>query len=265
MNKLILPGTMTRDGSQSLRRAIHLLRTMSMHTSTGWRLTDLAYQTDLDHTTVHRLLKSLVDEGLATRVPGSKRYTLGSLAYEIGLAATPYFSIEAKLGDSLSKLAESTQEMIFLNIRSGCDTVCVARHKGAKALMAYTVDVGTRRPLCLSAGGVAILINLPRKQQMKIEAENLRAIERNGQARAAAVKQILSQSRALGFGLNQENIIPGIAAIGVPIRSKSNEPIAALSLASDNLARLNERRDKLLARLYQEAEKIERVLDQLRF
>lgn len=265
MNKSTMSDALPMGGTQSLRRAIQLLRTMSMHTSTGWRLTDLAHQTDLDHATVHRLLKCLIQEGLATRVPGSRRYTLGRMAYELGLAATPYFSIEARVGDALSKLAADTHDIVFLNIRSGFDSVCVARRDGRKALKAYTVDVGTRRPLCLSAGGVAILISLPRQQQVQIEAANLRSIERNGQARKRAVRHIVNQSRKLGFGLNQEDIIPGIAALGVPIRSRTSEPIASLSLATNDVHSLDERKDMLLARLYREAAQIEAVLDQLRF
>lgn len=265
MNKLISHIGPLTNGTQSLSRAIGLVRILSMHTSSGWRLTDLALQADLDHTTVHRLLKCLVAEGLATRVPDSKRYTLGPLAYEIGLAATPYFSIESQVGETLSKLASDTHDIVFLNIRSGFDSVCVARHDGRKAFKAYTVDVGTRRPLCLSAGGVAIWINLPKRQQAHIRAANLRSIERNGQARKIAVRRMLSRSAKLGFGLNHEDIIPGIAAIGVPIRSQSGAPIASLSLASAEIGRLDERREALLERLYQEAATIEAVLDRLRF
>lgn len=265
MNKSISHPAPSANGTQSLGRAIGLVRILSTHTSSGWRLTDLALQADLDHTTVHRLLKCLIAEGLATRVPGSKRYTLGPLAYEIGLAAAPYFSIESQVGEALSELASDTHDIVFLNIRSGFDSVCVARRDGRKALKAYTVDVGTRRPLCLSAGGVAIWISLPRRQQAEIRAANLRSIERNGQARKIAVQRMLSRSGKLGFGLNQEDIIPGIAAIAVPIRSASGEPIASLSLASAEIGRLEERREALLERLYHEAAEIEGVLGRLRF
>ncbi len=252
-------------GTQSVRRSIELLRMLSTHTSSGWRLTDLALETGLDHTTVHRLLKCLVEEGFATRCPGTRRYTVGPLAYELGLAAGPYFSIDAHAGPSLAKLATGTRTIVFLNVRSGYDSVCIARHDGQKALKAYTVHVGTRRPLCLSAGGVAIWANLPQRLQGRIRTANLHAIERSGQARQAAVRHMLSESSRLGYGLNRGSIIPGITAIGVPIRNAGGQPIASLSLAFEDMEHLDRRRDAILERLWREAGAIEDTLKLLRY
>ncbi|HUH40652.1 MAG TPA: IclR family transcriptional regulator [Castellaniella sp.] len=252
-------------GTQSLRRALEILRMLSTHTSSGWRLTDLSVGTGLDHTTVHRLLKCMIEEGMASRCPGTRRYTLGPLAYELGLAASPYFSIDSVAGQSLAKLAASTRTIVFLNLRSGYDSVCIARHDGQKALMAYTVHVGTRRPLCLSAGGVAIWVKLPQRLRTRIRTANLHAIEHSGQARQASVQSMLAESERLGFGLNRGNIIPGITAIGVPIRNANGEAIASLSLAFEDMERLDKRRDAFLERLYREVEAIESTLPLLRY
>jgi DNA-binding IclR family transcriptional regulator len=252
-------------GTQSLRRAASLLRALSTHGATGWRLSDLAEETGLDHATVHRMLSCLVQERLATRVRGSLRYSLGSLAYELGLAAAPNFAIDRLAGAGLAKLASITRAMVFMNIRSGFDSVCVARHEGRSVLKAYTVDVGTRRPLCLSAGGAAILISLPKHEQASVTAANLEAIAHRGPAREIAVRRMLRRSAELGYGLNFEDIIPGIAALGVPILSRGM-PVASLSLATTRAA-LDDggRRAVLLDRLRREASKIEGMIGQLRF
>ena len=87
------------------------------------------------------------------RVAGSRRYTLGALAFELGVAAAPYFSLDRLAGPALARLATNTRDIVFLNVRSGFESVCIARHEGRAALKAYTVDVGTRRPLCLRPAG----------------------------------------------------------------------------------------------------------------
>jgi DNA-binding IclR family transcriptional regulator len=250
-------------GTQSLRRAASLLRALSTHGATGRRLSDLADETGIDHATVHRMLACLVEERLATRVRGSLRYSLGSLAYELGLAAAPHFALERLAGPGLAKLASSTRALVFLNIRSGLDSVCVARHEGRSALKAYTVEVGTRRPLCLSAGGVAILINLPRQEQAAVMAANLAAVARRVPAHEAAVRRMLRRSAELGYGLNLEDLIPGIAALGVPIRS-AGQPVASLSLGTMPAALEGARRELLLERLRREAARIESLLQQFR-
>ena len=253
------------DGTQSLRRAVQLLRTLSTHTATGWRLSDLAKETGLGHTTVHRLLGGLVDERLAARVAGSRRYTLGALAFELGMAASPYYALDRLAAPGLAKLAASTRDIVFLNVRSGFESVCIARHEGRAALKAYTVDVGTRRPLCLSAGGVAILVRLPRSEQATIEAQNLHAIAGRDEARQQAMRRMLRRSRRLGYGLNLADFVPRIAAIGVAICTARGEPVASLSLAAMEKDLDEPRRSAVLARLREETVVLEGLLERLRY
>ncbi|QHE83660.1 IclR family transcriptional regulator [Hydrogenophaga sp. BPS33] len=252
------------DGAQSLHRAMGLLRLLSMRVATGWRLSDLAQEAGLEHSTVHRMLACLMDEGMAIRVPGTRRYALGPLAYELGVAAAPHFAIDRLAAAALSRLAADTRDIVFLNVRSGADSVCIARFDGRKALKAYTVDVGTRRPLSLSAGGVAMLIALPRAEQARLEALNLQAIVRRGEARQTAVRRMVQRSRRLGYGFNQEDIIPGIAAIGVAICSPQGAPVASLSLAATG-SDLLPRQARLLEMLRAQAAGIALQLEQLRY
>lgn len=253
------------DGAQSLHRAIGLLRVLSMRVATGWRLSDLAQEASLGHSTVHRMLDCLLRERLVVRVPGTRRYTLGPLAYELGVSAAPHFAIDRLAAPGLARLGGETRDIVFLNVRSGAESVCVARCEGRKALKAYTVEVGTRRPLSLSAGGAAMLIRLPRTAQSSIEAHNLRAIVRRGEARQIAVQRMLQRSRRLGYGFNREDIIPGIAAIGVAICSPSGDPVASLSLAAAGADLALPRRQRVLARLREEAALLEAALPQLRY
>ncbi len=251
------------DGTQSIRRAVCLLRALSTHGAAGWRLTDLAEDTGLDHATAHRILGCLVQERLVTRVRGTLRYSLGSVAYELGLAAAPYFAVDELAGAGLAKLASSTRTIVFVNFRSGNDSVCVARHEGRHALKAYTVEVGTRRPLCLSAGGAAIVVALPRREQAAVVAANIDAIGRRAPARALAVRRMLRQSAELGYGLNLEDIVPGIAAIGVPIHAEG-VPVASLSLATTRAALDGAKRLPLLDKLRREASRVEALITRLR-
>lgn len=252
-------------GTQSLSRAVHLLRTLSTHTPTGWRLSDLATETHLDHATVHRLLAGLVEERLAARVAGTRRYTLGPLAYELGVAASPYYALDRLAAPALSRLATSTRDIIFLNLRSGFDSVCIARHDGHAALKAYTVDVGTRRPLCLSAGGVAMLVRLPRSEQARIEANNLQAIAGRDAARQDAMRRMVRRSRRAGYGINLGDFVPHIAAIGVAVCAPSGSPVASISLAGLEVDLQEPRRNALLACLREEAAALEPNIEHLRY
>ncbi len=252
-------------GTQSLRRAVGLLRILSTHLPTGWRLSDIAERTGLDHTTVHRLLAGLLEERLVTRVEGTRRYTLGPLAYELGVASSKYFALDRAAGERLQKLAAETRCVVFLNVRSGFDSVCVARYEVGNLLKAYTVDVGTRRPLMLSAGGVAMMIHMARSEITQVEAQNLEAIESQGTAKHAAVRKMLRRSKRLGYGLNYEDVIPGIAALGIAVCNSQGQPVASISLAAPKSNMPDSRMAQLLGRMREEALSLAGQLGQFRY
>ena len=255
--------TKTAEGTQSLRRAVGLLRILSTHMATGWRLSDLAERTGLDHTTVHRMLAGLAEERLVTRVDGTRRYTLGPLAYELGVASSRYFALDRVAADRLKKLAAETRDIVFLNVRSAFDSVCIARYEVRNSLKAYAVEVGTRRPLILSAGGVAMIVQMPRAERVLVESENLRSIV--GESRQAAVRRMLRRSQQLGYGLNFEDLVPGIAAIGVAVQGTDGSPLASISVASPRENLPEDRRSRLLERMREEAALLASQLHQFRY
>lgn len=255
--------TAATDPLRSVRRTTALLRLLSTHMTTGWRLTDLAQAAGLHHSTVHRLVGGMVEERLAARVGGSMRYTLGPMAHEIGLAARPYFEPPAAVAERLAGLAARTRDIVFLSIRSGNDSVCIGRWEGQRALKAYTVEVGTRRALSLSAGGAAILAALRRAERDAIVAANLEAVALRGEAEGA-VRRMLARSVRLGHGYNREDIIPGIAALGVPF-GPAGRPVGALSIGTSAANLAEDRRSRLLGLMRVEAEVLAAAFAQSRY
>ncbi len=251
--------------TRSLRRASQLLRLLSTHTRVGWRLSDLADASGIDHSTVHRLLGELSSERLVTRVPGSTRYTLGCLTYELGLAAAPWFALADVAAPHLKRLANSTRTIAFMNLKSGADSVCIARHEGRPVFKAYTVEVGVRRPLSVSAGGVALLVALAPTQRETLLAQSRPALTRTAPARQAAIERMLRRSLRLGYGLNRQDIIPGIVAVGVALRDPAGAPFASISLATTATAFDRPRRAALLEQLTEAATRIEPLQAGLRF
>lgn len=256
----IEPAQLTR----SLHRAVGLLRLLASHTRVGWRLSDLASQSGLDPGTTHRLLRSLIEAGLACRVPHSRHYTLGRLTFELGLAAAPYFDLGRLTQDRLATLARELHGTIYLKLRSGVESVCVARHDGVGPVAALMLDVGGRRPLCLTAGGVAMLIHLSSDEQAAIEADNRSTLLRQGAQRWSAAHGMLARSRALGYAANLGDLAQGICAIGVPVMARDTDPVASLTLARADTALAQPQADVLARRLHEQAAEIASLLPSLR-
>ena len=215
---------------QSIDRAIRLLRAMAAHTD-GAMLSALARETSLGKGTVHRLLNALIDAGLVFQDPETKRYRLGVGLALLGHAAHRQdFAALAK--PFLLRLAEDTQDTIYASVREGPAAVCVAKEIGAFPIRTLSLDVGHLRPLGVGSGSLALFAFLP-------DHEIAATIERNAawlaRYRGHSRKELLAKvqdTRRRGFSFVEGKIVPGMNAMGVPIRGSDGRPVAALSLAA---------------------------------
>ena len=148
-------------GTQAARRIVDLLKLMASHRGNGLRFVEIAELSHLERPTAHRMLKTLAAEGMVFREETSKRYFLGPLLLELGLAAARQFKLGELCTPSLRRLAELTGDTSFLFVRSGIDAVCLERIQGSYPIQTPSVPVGSRQPLGISAGGLALLSTLP--------------------------------------------------------------------------------------------------------
>ena len=149
-----------RSGTQSIERAVALLREISTHGQFGWQMSDLAARCHLGKSTAHRILACLVRERLVRQRPNDRHYLPGPMLFELGLSLPAFGDLQHTARKRLAEVAKRTSCIAFLFLRSGDDFVCAVR-VGSRELKALTIFLGSRRPLITSAGGVAILLKLP--------------------------------------------------------------------------------------------------------
>ena len=77
----------------SLRRGALLLKILATAGTRGLTLTQLAAAAELPHPSVHRVLQQLVAERLASRNDNLRRYRLGPLIYELGMAGASMYDL----------------------------------------------------------------------------------------------------------------------------------------------------------------------------
>src|ERR671916_3405451 len=95
-------------GTQSIERALTLMREIAAHNRSGPRLLDLASRTGLQRPTVHRMLKCLTLENMVQQDPETHRYYLGPMVFELGLTAAPRFNLREICHPSMMRIAEAT-------------------------------------------------------------------------------------------------------------------------------------------------------------
>jgi DNA-binding IclR family transcriptional regulator len=248
----------THRGTQSVHRVALLLRTIASTDQKGCRLIDLARQTSLERPTVHRLLKGLMKEGLVRQDPATRRYDLGHLVYELGLAAVPRFDLRQLCEPALSRIADRTGDTVFLSTRSGYDAVCLDRKEGSFPIRTLTVDVGNRRPLGVGAGGGALLMALPDAEVEEILAANARHFSRYANLKVPDIRAMIERARNIGYMFNDRQVTPGAMSIGLSITDPQGRPIAAISIGAITSRMEARRRQELVAVLRREVKELER-------
>jgi DNA-binding IclR family transcriptional regulator len=249
-----------REGSQSISRAIRAMKHIARHTPNGMRLVDIAEEMNLERPTAHRVLKALVQEGMLVQLPGSKRYTLGPVMFELGLAATHQFNLRDICAPILERLAYETGDTSFLFVRSGNDAICLSRIQGHYPIQTPVVPIGSRQPLGVSAGGLALLSCLDKSEAEQIlrEVEPRLSVYEN-----LDIKDVIDhyhRTHELGYAWISNHAVPGVSALGLPIRNAAGTAVAAITVAT-TLTRMTENRVKeILPVLRQAADDVANLL-----
>ena len=249
-----------RDGAQSVHRVALLLRVLAAQGRDGCRLLDLAAASGLERPTVHRLLKGLMAEGMVAQGPAGRRYRLGHLVFELGLAAAPRFDLRRLCEPALTRLAERTGDTVFLSVRSGNDSVCLDRKEGSFPIKTLTVDVGTRRPLGVGAGGLALLTSLPAAEAEAVLAVNARQFAGYADLDPPILREMLARAQILGYVLNDRQVTPGAMSLALPVNDAYGRPLAAISIGAIASRMAPARQHELAALLRAEVAELERQL-----
>lgn len=251
-----------RTGTQSIQRAALLVRLIASRSQPGSRLADVVHHSQLERSTVRRMLKCLIEEGFVRQDAESRRYALGPLVFELGLAAAPQFNLVDICHPALARLAQATGDTVFLTVRSGYDTVCIDRKEGSFPIRALTLDVGTRRPLGAGAGGLALLMPLPEAEVKAIVSANAVRLRGYNNLTVPSLTAMLERARELGYALNDNHITAGATSIGLSIISRYGQPFAAISIGAISSRMNAERQKKVAALLRKEVRTVEKALSE---
>lgn len=249
-------------GAQTITRAIRALKLIAERAPEGMRLVDIAQELQLERPTAHRLLKALLSEGMLVRDPDTRRYTLGSLVFELGLASTHQFNLSDICSPVLHKLAERSGDTSFLFIRSGNDAICLNRVQGTYPIQTPAVPVGSRQPLGVNAGGLALLSCLSEPEVARICDAVSARLSVYGNLDVPELRQHVNRAREKGYAWIANRAVPGVSAVGLPIRSLTGTTIAAVTVATTQ-ARMTEKHvNDILPMLEDGADEIGRLLRQ---
>lgn len=229
-----------RGGAQSIRRALNVLRILAAGRESGTPLADVVQATGLTRPTVHRIVHVLIEEGIVEQHPKSKRYAIGRQVSELALARQSRSPLLVAAEPYLTEVSAALGDTLFLTVRTGLDTLCLARRIGAFPIQVLSIEVGVRRPLGVSAAGVAMLASLDSDESKRIISANQPRFQ-SYKTTAREVSRQVALARRAGYYIRERGIVPGTKSMSAWIRVPGLTGALTVSMIR---ARLNPSREQ---------------------
>ncbi len=224
---------LNQDGTQAIRRAAAILQQIArVSGEASPTLRNISEAMDLSRSTAHRILKCLTDTGLAAYDPVTRRYEIGMLSYELGLAVTDRVLELTPWTATVDRIALRANVTTYLMRRSGIEAVCIHKAEGRTVIRVIPVEVGQRRFLGVGAGATALLADLPDEtiEQTILhiggELDGFEALTPEG------IREAVRNARTTGFSESWGRAYRSIYGLGVGIKAHSAQPDIAISIAA---------------------------------
>jgi DNA-binding IclR family transcriptional regulator len=248
-------------GVQTVDRAVAILTWVGNSGEKGMRLVDLQRALGLKRPTVHRILSSLIEHGLVACDERTRTYRLGWEAAVLGWSAVQGgYDLREIAQGAMTRLAEETGATALLCACSRRDTVCIDRKTGDYPIKVFTVEVGTRRPLGVGAGSIAVLASMPDEDAAVLIRSLEEPLRAYPEKLRGGILPAVRAARKIGYAVSDGLVLPSVIGVGVAIRDPRGAAIGSLGIASFKDNATDKRVVEYAALLRGELTKIERAL-----
>src|ERR1700748_2799474 len=161
-----------RHSIQACDRPLCLLET-SAEAGGEATLTDLATRTNLNISTCHHLLATLIQRGFAAKVPGRRLYALGPRILYLGHTCLQV-DLPRRAQRYLEAINQATGETVHLAALQGDAVITLAVREALHAVRVDTGRIGKLEPHHATSLGKAILAWLPEDEMRRILAHGMK-------------------------------------------------------------------------------------------
>ena len=191
-------------------------------------LSEVATAAGLARPTARRLLLTLEELGFVRSSAGV--FALTPKVLTLGTAYVSSLGLWDIARPHLEALVARTRESSSMAQLDGSDIVYVARVSVPK-LIALRVDIGTRFPAVRTSQGKVLLAALPAGELEGVLAEPSRAgLPPSAGRTPEQLCAELTEVRARGWALADEELAPGVRSVAVPVRDGSGAVRAAMNV-----------------------------------
>lgn len=216
---------------RSAMRIMRILRLAALHPD-GLNLTQMAAELDVPKTSLHSLLRALLDESYLVQV--GTYYRLGDEAYSLAsmiLSSTSFPDVAVPV---MQDLAKATGETIFISELSDDEpaAVYIARVESAHPIR-MMASIGEKRPLYSSSGGRCLLAFQSAEWQANyLDVVDVVAHTDKTVTDKSRIRAMLREIRSSGVARSNEDLHDEVSAFASPIFGADGRIRAALIIGA---------------------------------
>ncbi len=218
-------------GARTLERGLAILDILA-ETMRPMGVTELADQLDLDKSTVHRLLTTLVRRGYARQVSHTRNYALGAQALVLYDAFQAHLDLQEICRPLLREITDMTGETSHLAVLSGMNIVFVDWIASPQVMGVRTV-VGRSEPAWCTALGKAILAVLPEEERdAMLRDTEFKAYTDRTLVTLSDMEADLALSAERGWAMDNEEFLLGVRCLSAAVLDRTGYPVAAMGISA---------------------------------
>lgn len=229
-------------------------------TKDGIGLTEIATQTNINKTTVYRILQTLMLDNIVEYGEVEGTYRLGFRLLELGEIVQSNIDLRTTALPYLKQLTAQTDHTTYLCILHHDASLCVERIDGLH-VQVLLLKVGDVWPLYVGGAARAMLAFLDDKKIDQIIAEeNNNPITLHSEIEHEDYWELINITREKGYSSSFEDVIRGVSSIGAPIFNHNGEVVAAVSLSTTSTLLPPSHEEEIASQVVETANKISQQL-----
>ncbi|CAN5187175.1 IclR family transcriptional regulator C-terminal domain-containing protein [soil metagenome] len=244
------PSVPADPGVRGLQRGLDVLAAMQASGRDGMRIIDICRHCGLERATVYRLLATLMRAGYV-EARGRFRYGCGP---RVAAAPDdpPASAIAVRADPVLTRVSAACGDAAYLSVRDRDLSHCIARKVGSYPVQILSVQVDSRQPLGVGAGGLALLASIEPAEASRVIAANATQLGRYNGMTPARMELLVRSSRERGYSVVGNHAVKGALGVGMTVVGGERPALAAISVAAP-IGRMPKERQRVIAAIIRDA------------
>lgn len=209
---------------------LRILFVWTTHPNNELGLTEISRLTEINKSTVYKILQSLQHHDLVAFNPETKKYSLEHGVLKLGNVFLNNLDIKNAAHPIIKELAEKSGKTVTLALRKDTHLVFIDRVDGNESVRFYC-DIGKVTYYNSGAAAKAVFAHLTAQEQEGIIKHEPPAHFTEKTKTWEELLEEVPSIRQKGYSISDEEVDAGVFAVGAPIFDNKGRVIAGMAIA----------------------------------